>query len=773
MAAGAAASTPPLQLGDAVRQPVDPHMTFLFDASGQLGLQELIRQHADGFRPMTPDSPGLGFHTGRVWVRFEIRNDTPTVQERWLFQDWPFQESVVLYLVGPDGQVSKTVSGGEVALAQRPLQSRHLLFPVRLAAGEHQTAYVSISGRAATLIRLVMWQPAHLAADLEWRAAMKYLALGSTSVVAIFCTIAWRVRGQPALLLGIPAYMAMICVQMILDGFAVGVLPADGSLWQNRTISALALVIMGCHLLFARSFLNSAQNRPRLARVLLASGLLVLLSVPLPLLVLIPQLAPVGTVMTATVLSAVAWRCMRDEGSSSRLYLATWGVLWVTVIVRNLHQLGWLPQQYPLEGLMTLGLVLSSLTLSYSLYDSVLRFRRLAAAAQRTLIEQQRTEQARLQQQIEVTTRHLQAATRAAEEASLAKSAFLSIMSHELRAPLHTILGYSGLLKDRSDPEQQAWLQAIERSGGRLLRLFEQVLSYSREAHGTAPLQLAATPLSSVLEDLVLDCQPLATRHGNQLELHVQDELPPWVQADEQRLVQTLRNLLDNACKYTRQGRIALEVAARPAASGSHCVSFAVTDTGPGIPADLQATIFMPFSRLSRDRQQPGVGLGLAIAHQMVASMGGELKLSSDGGGGCRFWFEIELTPASPPALAEDSRPVPGSNHAGGRPQMPAEDPPAAPPQTALRTPALPSATLDRLRSMLVLGQVLAIERLAAEMATEHPACAPFMNELRLRCVALDLRGLAEMLDGSEPGATTGEAPADRQASRQEPSMPS
>ncbi len=254
------------------------------------------------------------------------------------------------------------------------------------------------------------------------------------------------------------------------------------------------------------------------------------------------------------------------------------------------------------------------------------------------------SEQERLAQAVAARTEELRRATARAEEASHAKSAFLSAMSHELRTPLHTIIGYTQLLKKRMPGEATEKLAVIERSGEQLLHLIDQVLDYSRGEAKPITLHPEPMRLDALAAHLENTGRMLADKNANRFAATLDSTLPAAIEADEQRLTQILLNLIGNACKFTEQGAVRLHIGdAGTEDAAWRRLRFEVSDSGCGIPAEEQSHIFEPFSRAAGGERQPGVGLGLAIARQLVAAMGGEIALESAPGQGSRFFFELRL----------------------------------------------------------------------------------------------------------------------------------
>ncbi|HXQ61447.1 MAG TPA: PAS domain S-box protein [Acidimicrobiales bacterium] len=238
----------------------------------------------------------------------------------------------------------------------------------------------------------------------------------------------------------------------------------------------------------------------------------------------------------------------------------------------------------------------------------------------------------------------LLAAVEVAERASLAKSEFLSRMSHELRTPLNAVLGFAQLLEmdDLSEQQGQA-VGHILRAGKHLLDLIDEVLDIARIESGHLDLSLEPVLVLDVLGDAVDLARPLAEHQDVRLAVDTTScPAETYVQADRQRLLQVLLNLLSNATKYnTRTGRVDISVSR--ADHGRAEIS--VSDTGPGIhPEDIER-VFEPFDRLGAERSGvEGTGVGLTLSKHLIERMGGEIDLRSTVGVGSTFTVLLPMT---------------------------------------------------------------------------------------------------------------------------------
>ncbi|GAB6089087.1 hypothetical protein JCM12856_06800 [Spirochaeta dissipatitropha] len=247
------------------------------------------------------------------------------------------------------------------------------------------------------------------------------------------------------------------------------------------------------------------------------------------------------------------------------------------------------------------------------------------------------------QYQVELS---LQEAIEEARNASLAKSSFLSAMSHELRSPLNSIVGFARLLEPENS-EQEEFAGNIRKSSEILLHLIDGILDFSKIEAGKLELHEDSLELRPFLQDLVDTMHPQAVGRANRLKLIIDPSIPKLVLADELRLRQVLTNLLSNAIKFTEHGSIDLMIESlHTTVPGTAHVRFSVADTGIGIVRDQQADIFESFVQAdpSTSRKYGGTGLGLPISNRILGLMNSKLNLKSEPGKGSRFFFNLNLT---------------------------------------------------------------------------------------------------------------------------------
>ncbi|HEX7758754.1 MAG TPA: ATP-binding protein [Caulobacteraceae bacterium] len=245
-----------------------------------------------------------------------------------------------------------------------------------------------------------------------------------------------------------------------------------------------------------------------------------------------------------------------------------------------------------------------------------------------------------------------------AQAALRAKSEFLAVMSHEIRTPLNGVLAVAEVIQRRLRQEDlRPFVGTILNSGQTLLRLLSDALDLSRAEAGRLVLQTDPFPACALIDDIETLWRPRANEEGLAFSTLFDGDMNLWVVGDAVRLKQVLNNLVGNALKFTKAGRVDVRLSARQT-EGMVRLAAEVSDTGPGIEPTQLDRLFVPFGQTEAGRRAGGAGLGLSICRQLVEKMGGGITLESQLGQGSTFRFEVVLAVAADPSIERPSAPL-------------------------------------------------------------------------------------------------------------------
>jgi HAMP domain-containing protein/CheY-like chemotaxis protein/signal transduction histidine kinase len=312
------------------------------------------------------------------------------------------------------------------------------------------------------------------------------------------------------------------------------------------------------------------------------------------------------------------------------------------------------------EGLLTQS---QQLTVELQSRQSELQQTNEELATKARLLAEQKAEVERKNVEVEQARHALE--DKAAELAltSKYKSEFLANMSHELRTPLNSILILSQQLSENINSnltlKQVEFARNINSSGSDLLHLINDILDLSKIESGTVTVDVEEIRFAGLRENIDRNFRHVAEAKNLPLRITVSEDLPRFMVSDPKRLQQILKNLLSNAVKFTTHGHVDVRIglatrgwsADHPVLSISHpVISFAVEDTGIGVPPEKQRLIFEAFQQADAgtSRKYGGTGLGLAISRELASLLGGEIKLTSVHGQGSTFTLYLPLNYAGP-----------------------------------------------------------------------------------------------------------------------------
>ncbi len=247
-------------------------------------------------------------------------------------------------------------------------------------------------------------------------------------------------------------------------------------------------------------------------------------------------------------------------------------------------------------------------------------------------------------------------AKQAAEDANQAKTVFLASMTHELRTPLQSIIGYSSLLVDDAKEwgieSAEGDLKTINSAGKHLLTLINDLLDMAKAEAGKIEIHVETFDLDALIDETRRAVIPLAEKNANKLAVESPSGPLGKMTSDMTRVRQVLFNLLSNACKFTHQGTVTLRAAKRPQPDADW-LHLEIIDTGIGMTPEQVAKLFQPFQQAdsSTTKKYGGTGLGLSIVRKLCRLMGGDATAASQPGKGSTFTVDLPMMYVDPASL--------------------------------------------------------------------------------------------------------------------------
>ncbi|MDH6590472.1 signal transduction histidine kinase [Variovorax sp. TBS-050B] len=657
---------------------LDDHVEVLEDRSGRMPFEAVARLASgtsDGFAPGSAARMRRGFSDSVFWLRLSLANDGDAVRPLRLVLNTPWLQSVDFHVqrsgagAVPAGPWTQAFAGVARPTPAGSAPDRVPGIALALEPGEQARVLVRVQSRSSVRLAPLLHSADSWQASESAHALLDGLLIGGLLVLAAYSLSVWAVTRSGVLASQGLGFVLVALYEASYRGYARLWLWPDSPEWSYRA----AGVIAGCCLLNLVLYLHALSHggpvRPPGFR-----GLVALTAVQ-ALVVVGALVGPYGAFAQAGIFSALAlvlaltvssFFYMRSAGPGGRLAYPVMVIVALGVGLRltELATPERMPPGFDAYVLGFPGLLVGLVALAAWTHH----LSRQRLEAQRKLVQWQAHEQQRLQDEVKRKTRALNAALEQAEHRAREQTRLMAYISHDLRAPLATIMGHARLLRAELGAAP-ARLGSIERSARYQLALVDDLLEYARGE--LLPLALDPRPvrLPALIEDIAQYAAALAQRQNNRFLLEVRGALPPAVQLDSKRFQQLLLNLLSNAAKFTRDGQMGLRVTPRPAGS-QWKLDVEVWDSGIGIDKKDQRRVFRAFTQA--DPASAGVGLGLAIARRIVERMGGELRLDSHRHLGTRLSFSVLVA-----AAAEDDAPA--------APSAPAAAPPPAPPASPRR----------------------------------------------------------------------------------------
>ncbi|WP_024301345.1 7TM-DISM domain-containing protein [Pseudogulbenkiania sp. MAI-1] len=623
---------------------LQPFVELIEDAGRTASLADVL-EHGR-FEPAAPARLTPGYSRSAFWLRASLSNPSSYPRTAWIEVGHARLQQVTFYQLDA-GRWQKQEAGTLQPFSTRPLDTSTPVFPVTLKPGETRQIVWRVASSSAMSFVPRLWTPEAFRAEEALTALVRGLELGSLTVLGLYSLMLFFSLGQRGYAFHGASALTFVVYELGMTGLGFRFLWPEATGWATRSMSLSINVSLVCFLLFFREFLETRTRMPRWDKFMLVLMAGLAVSTVLSQFVDYTIGARLGTqlglLITVVLPLFCFWTLARGAGTSWAYTLASFTIS-LGNLARVLENLGLrAPDRLSSYGVPLAG-ALCTFLLLVAFTQQMRRVRQQKDQAMASLLAFREKEREELEALVATRTAELNVALDQAQSANRAKSALLAHISHDLRAPLSTILGYARLLAHPGSDAQKS-RRAIEESARHQLELIDELLDFSRGELGEVAIRPTPGYWYAFIDGVADDARQLALYQNNSFVLDADVDVPPVLCTDFKRLRQVLANLISNAAKFTRDGTIRLAIRRLPDAGGPGRVTlgFGLADTGIGMSADTLSRLFQPFERGDNAYEHEGTGLGLVIARSLVRKLGGELTVASRLGEGSCFAFSLRF----------------------------------------------------------------------------------------------------------------------------------
>lgn len=623
----------------------DEAALFLEDTTGSLKFEDILKPEWQGRFQPSADKPNFnrGITHSVFWVKLVVAPQQLLRPGDSLLLEIPYAplDDLQFFQKSNDGTVSAYQAGDTKPFSLRAIKHINPVFPIKSNATDPSTVYLRVASSGTLRIPLVVWADKAFLDHSKTQLLIFGTYFGITMLMVLYNALFFIWLRDINFLNYIFYIGALSIFQAAYFGLGFQYLWRSSPWFNQYAIVLMILVVNLFSGLFSREVLDLRKTMPKVDKI--AKGVLVFFSVAILFCFVLPYsvMLYVGTItsiLEAIALLAISAINALNGHRSSKLFLTAWVAFLSGAVVLGGVTLGVIPANPLTNNALLIGSSIEMILLAIMLADRM------------HMMEKEKT---KIEKKAKIA---LQAVNRALLDSNRVKDEFLATISHEMRTPMNGVINC--LVQASGEPNDQRrdnFIDNAEDAAKHLMNLIESVLSYTELQSHEFKINRENFSLPKMLEPIIESYERLTKHKGVRFQLKVNPDVPTSLWGDRRRLQQILVNLVDNAIKYTSQGGVTLTVSLDSLDQAHHRaqLAFSVTDTGIGIPPDMETVVFDRFRQFSghHNRRHGGLGIGLAVCKQIAALMGADLRYRSTVGEGTEFILAINLEYADAPAV--------------------------------------------------------------------------------------------------------------------------
>lgn len=664
-----AANATPITLDGTPSYKLTRQVDILEDPGGALTIADVSSPaFQTRFQPSGRDNLYFGFTASAIWFRVLVANPAAPPFDMLLGTDFTHLDHVSFYALRPDGGFAERKAGLVEVPEKSVIAGQSFIFPFQ--AGKGETAlYLRAKTDTTFMTPFTLWSENafHNRQKTEWLLyGLNFGVLFAILCYNLFMFISLKEKSSIVYVLYLSSW---IFENLVFNGFAHAYLWPESLWWSKHSILFAVMYVESTGIIFTRVFLNSRLTAPRVDRLMIgylwACGAMIVLSLTWPNYTQLHMIIVCTALVYPPLLAAAGIVALKDGLRAARFFLLAWVSSIAGIVVYGLVHLGVIPFSALTSHAMDVGVcveaILMSVAISEAIKDRTAAIRGEKEVAQaHALANEMRVHQVlqeakeQLEVKVEERTTALRMEKERAEDATKIKNKFITLVSHDLRGPLGSVVGLLGMLEQRGkhDLDETKQAELVSKAGkslGGLVEMIDQLLDLSRLQTGR--ISVIKRPVA--VRDLAISTFGHYAANAEKKGVRFLNEVPPGMKlfADGALVGEVLNNLVSNALKFCRKGDSIVAGASGP-------LTITVKDSGIGIPASVLPDLFKPEVKTTTigTGGEKGTGLGLPYCHEIMVAHGGDLTVESVEGQGTVF--SIRFPPVRPVVLVADDQEV-------------------------------------------------------------------------------------------------------------------